>query len=74
MDVKFPIGSSVVVECSFPPRTYAGKVVKSLYTIKHSNYYKVLPNDNNEEPLWVAERRLMLESDYDDGTESWDMC
>ena len=43
MDVKFPIGSSVVVECSFPPRTYAGKVVKSLYTIKHSNIIRCCP-------------------------------
>ena len=74
MDVKFPIGSSVVVECNFPHRFYVGKVVKSLYTIKHSNYYKVLPVDNNEEPMWVAERRLMLESEYGDGMESWDMC
>jgi len=73
MDVKFPIGSSVVVECNFPRSSYKGKVVESLPAALHGMFYKVEPDVPNEVSLWIAERRLKLAPIYDDGLESWDM-
>ncbi len=72
MDVKFPIGSSVVVECRHPRPSYKGKVFE--YVAGETGlFYRVVPDVPNEETLWVAERRLALAPIYDDGLESWDL-
>ncbi len=73
MDVKFPIGSSVVVECRHTRPSYKLKFVE-LITVETGLFYRVVPDVPNEETLWVAERRLTLAPIYDDGMESWDLC
>ena len=72
MDVKFPVGSNVVVECE-SRSNYEGKVIETMPVYEYGLYYKVESDDSNEGTLWVAERRLELSSKYD-GMESWDMC
>ena len=72
MNVKFPIGSSVVVECE-SRSNYEGIVLESLPT-DNGIYYKIESDESNGGTLWVIERRLMLVPILDNGMESWDMC